>query len=712
MEAFIVINYKKTHGPFLWKKILKTSPFFKREMETEAPKFSQSAAVNRCRGVKEEKIKAQQALAKLADEEVTIHSANLEHSHHQLRTQLVDQASVIVRQQNEAIDVKISWERKEQLTRLIDKLTAIKAVIRLQHEAQEREAAFKANVREKRAAFQARVAKLEQRHTAERNELSLSQTRVAETVAQIRAIESKTIKDRNQARRMKRENEILSQQASMRQQKEMEYLRTMQLCKARQAGEINDLEISNMEELEDILVNQRAEEFNLMARHALVESDMMKALERQKGSLEASQLIERQKAIKASLQRAQKKKNAQMLKAQAVASRNREKALVADFPIMQGIHSDSEAQDHRNSEVDGTSELDQSENTSTRGDSQVSLFKEVNAEKTEKTEAEINGSLNNAISVSKKNGTDDDRMVNAIIESGNERLKNLTLHHKKVLQELRQIHKSTVNHKNKEHYQRMIDLLKDHEEEIEQVKADQAEAMQELMQTHQQSEEMRADTAISQNLLGMMLPAHIIEKLENGIVPEPENFSCVCLFFTDIFEFKKLVASVDPVNILKLLNVMYTEFDTILSRYSQLYKVESVADTYMVAAGLASHDKTDSEIAECTKQAFRCSMEMQRAVQKMNFSRFVGAQEVKLRIGIHAGVINAGLIGIKMSRYCLFGDTVNTASRMCTTGFASRIQVSSNAIQALGADEDFEFEERGEIEVKGKGKMSTYWLLF
>ncbi|KAI9339872.1 guanylyl cyclase [Obelidium mucronatum] len=249
------------------------------------------------------------------------------------------------------------------------------------------------------------------------------------------------------------------------------------------------------------------------------------------------------------------------------------------------------------------------------------------------------------------------------------------------------------------------------------------------METQLQSEEMRADTAVSQNLLGMMLPAHIMEKLEMGVQPEPEQFSCVSLFFTDINNFKKLVGDVSPVKILQLLNVLYTQFDAIIARYGQLYKVESVSDTYMVAAGLStSKDATQQEIAECTAQALKCCSELQKLVASMNFRDIVGDYPIELRIGIHSGTINAGLIGTKMSRYCLFGDTVNTASRMCTTGEPKKIQVSTQTIEVLGEDDTFEFEIRGDIEVKGKGgrnffglliddsfflgKMRTYWLLY
>ncbi|KAJ3119616.1 hypothetical protein HK100_000231, partial [Physocladia obscura] len=578
-------------------------------------KFSQSAAVTRCRNVKETKLKAQNALAKLADEEVTIYSANLEDACHQLRTQLSEQTSVAARQTSEAKDTEISWERKDQLTKLIDKLTGIKSLLRFQEEARERELAFKSSIRQKRAAFAARLARQELRHAAERTELAMSQQRLSDTVTQIQS----------------------------------EFLRELQLCKARQMGEveksfrrINDLEINNMEEIEEIQTVQRREEFELMSKHAVIEAEIITELERQKFKLEANQLLDRQATAKAALQRSQRKQAAALAKANRNASRNREKMVVADNPIIRG----GMATENFGIEEEASQSEGQSEGTSSKG-STLSLHEtkddeEVSQANLAKIEVEKNSAANKNTQVL----SEAEKELQTLIEAA----------------ELKQQHRTVISQKTKEHRRKISELLKDHEEEIEQLKMEQSATMKELLETHLQSEELRADTGVAQNLLGMMLPSHIMEKIEQGIVPEPESFNCVSLFFTDIWEFKKLVGAIKPEKILQLLNVLYTRFDTIIARYSQLYKVESVSDTYMVAAGISSsNEKSKEDFAECTRQALNCCSELQKLVIGMDFSDIVGEYKIRLRIVIFPVI--KGLIGTKMSRYCLFGDTVNTASR-------------------------------------------------
>ncbi|KAJ3393265.1 hypothetical protein HDU84_002344 [Entophlyctis sp. JEL0112] len=628
--------------------------------------FSQSAAVTRCRNIKETKLKAQNALAKLADEEVTVYSANLDDWRHQLRTQLAEQSSVTTRQTSEARDTEISWERKDQLTKLIDKLTGIKSLLRFQEEARERELAFKSSIRQKRAAFSVRLARLEQRHAAERVGVL---TRVA-------TVQSEA------------------------------YGGGENICAAsyvnQASQQINDLEINNMEEIEDIQTVHRREEYELAAKHSLTEAELSTELERQKYKLEANQLLDRQATAKVALQRAQRKQAQALAKVQRNASRNRERMLIAENPIIRGDASS----ENFVAEDDASQSEGQSEGTSRSGGSMASLHNEKeqgvgdeNCSDTnfEKSEAEKNSALNRNTQVL----SEAEKELQSLIEAGNERNRNVAMHHKKIAAELKQQHRTILSQKTKEQRRKITDLLKDHEEEIEQLKMEQAATMKELLETHLHAEEMRADTGVAQNLLGMMLPSHIMEKIEQGQTPEPEQFSFVSLFFTDIFEFKKLVGTIPPEKILQLLNALYTQFDSVIAKYSLLYKVESVSDTYMVVSGISSGaEKTKEEITECTKQSLDCCAELQRVVRNMNFSQIVGDHKIKLRIGVHSGPINAGLIGTKMSRYCLFGDTVNTASRMCTTGEPDRIQVSSQTIAGLGEDDSIEFEVRGEIEVK------------
>ncbi|KAJ3256664.1 hypothetical protein HDU77_003012 [Chytriomyces hyalinus] len=681
----------------------------KKNVMSAKGEFSQSAAVTRCRKLKETKLRAQQVLAKLADEEVTIYSAKLEDARHQLKNQLVEQTSVNLRQEAEAKDVKISWERKEQLTKLVDKLTAIKSVIRFQQEARDREVDFKASVRQKMSAFQVRLAKLEQCQLAERNELLQSQTRLAETVSQIRAIEVKAIKDKNRARRLQKEHDILAEQESMRQKKgkggEDPYLSQSGLTLILMYRiRMNDLEIQNLEEIEDLSTQQRLEEFDTLAEHAILETAMLTAHERHKGNLLADQLREKQKGVKVILQKAQKQHAANLAKAQKKAVRDREKILLAEHTIIKGS-VEVEDVDHGNmSESDGGSDA-QSETGTDAAHSRESLRVDGGVASAPLEIAE--GSNGNVKSVSES-----DKEMSQIIEQGNERYRSLIEHHKSVIGELKRQHSLNLSQKKKEAKRKIADLLKNHEEEIRQLKAEQENSMKELMESQLTTDDKDADKKASQIHHGVILPAHIVERIEAGQPVVPEQFECVTVFFTEIYGFKNLVATVDPVKIIHLLDMMYKQFDQIISKYSQIFKVESVSHTYLLASGLSASGN-EPEVSECAHQALTCANALKDWVAKTDFSSIVGNVDIKLCIGIHSGPASGALIATKVGRYCLFGETVQLASRMCATAESNKIQVSPMTIQVLGLDDNFEFAERGDIDIKtqGKSKMCTYWLL-
>uniref|UniRef100_A0A672ZER2 Guanylate cyclase n=1 Tax=Sphaeramia orbicularis TaxID=375764 RepID=A0A672ZER2_9TELE len=205
-------------------------------------------------------------------------------------------------------------------------------------------------------------------------------------------------------------------------------------------------------------------------------------------------------------------------------------------------------------------------------------------------------------------------------------------------------------------------------------------------------------------LLYQILPHSVAEQLKRGETVQAEAFDSVTIYFSDIVGFTSLSAESTPLQVVTLLNDLYTCFDAIIDNFD-VYKVETIGDAYMVVSGLPVRNGKfhGREIA-------RMSLALLEAVKTFRI-RHREDQKLRLRIGIHSGPVCAGVVGLKMPRYCLFGDTVNTASRMESNGEALKIHVSEATRLVLQEFSGFELQLRGEIEVKGKGRMRTYWLL-
>ncbi|CAH1636088.1 unnamed protein product [Spodoptera littoralis] len=172
-----------------------------------------------------------------------------------------------------------------------------------------------------------------------------------------------------------------------------------------------------------------------------------------------------------------------------------------------------------------------------------------------------------------------------------------------------------------------------------------------------------------EELLYQLLPKSVASQLIMGQPVMAETYDQVTIYFSDIIGFTQLSAESTPLEVVDLLNDLYTSFDSIIENFD-VYKVETIGDAYMVVSGLPMRNgnRHAAEIA-------RMSLALLNAVRVKTVPHRPG-ERLLLRIGMHTGPCVAGVVGLKMPRYCLFGDTVNTASRMESHGEALKIHVS------------------------------------
>ncbi|XP_038586029.1 retinal guanylyl cyclase 2 [Micropterus salmoides] len=221
----------------------------------------------------------------------------------------------------------------------------------------------------------------------------------------------------------------------------------------------------------------------------------------------------------------------------------------------------------------------------------------------------------------------------------------------------------------------------------------------------ERTEELEIEKQKTEKLLTQMLPPSVAEALKVGGTVEPEHFANVSLYFSDIVGFTTISAHSEPIEVVDLLNDLYTVFDAIIGNHD-VYKVETIGDAYMVASGVPvpNEDRHAAEIANM-------ALDILSAVGTFKM-RHMPDVPVRIRIGLHTGPCVAGVVGLTMPRYCLFGDTVNTASRMESSGLPYRIHVHQSTVKILrDLNLGYKLELRGKTEIKGKGVEETFWLV-
>ncbi len=229
----------------------------------------------------------------------------------------------------------------------------------------------------------------------------------------------------------------------------------------------------------------------------------------------------------------------------------------------------------------------------------------------------------------------------------------------------------------------------------ERVKQAELQARQKLEEAYQKLE---AEQYRSEQLLLNILPQAIAERLKQEPTTIADSFAEVSVLFADIVGFTELSTCISPPELVALLNDIFSRFDHLADTH-QLEKIKTIGDAYMVVAGLPEHrDDHADAIANM-------ALDMQKVLEQFNKKR---GQNFRIRTGIATGPVVAGVIGIRKFIYDLWGDTVNMASRMESHGIPGQIQVTEETYLCL--KDQYLFEERGMIKIKGRGEMVTYLL--
>ncbi|XP_047193286.1 adenylate cyclase type 5 isoform X3 [Scophthalmus maximus] len=235
------------------------------------------------------------------------------------------------------------------------------------------------------------------------------------------------------------------------------------------------------------------------------------------------------------------------------------------------------------------------------------------------------------------------------------------------------------------------------------------------LQATEEKEEMEELQAYNRRLLHNILPkdvaAHFLQRERRNDELYYQSCECVAVMFASISNFSEfyveLEANSEGVECLRLLNEIIADFDEIISedQFRQLEKIKTIGSTYMAASGLndSTYDKVGrTHIRALADYAMRM-MDQMKYINEHSFNNF------KMKIGLNIGPVVAGVIGARKPQYDIWGNTVNVASRMDSTGVPERIQVTTDLYQVLSSY-NYTLEYRGVVTVKGKGDMMTYFL--
>lgn len=215
--------------------------------------------------------------------------------------------------------------------------------------------------------------------------------------------------------------------------------------------------------------------------------------------------------------------------------------------------------------------------------------------------------------------------------------------------------------------------------------------------------ELEKEKEKSDNLLLNILPADIAHELKNTGQAVARNYENTTILFSDFKEFTQISEQMTATELVENINSYFKKFDDIMGKYG-IEKIKTIGDAYMAVSGL----KNDTAAAKSTILAALAMQDVITEIAEQKVKE--GKQPFQMRVGVHSGPLVAGIVGVKKFQYDVWGDAVNTASRMESNGKIGEVNISDDTYELIKHEADLQFEARGKVAVKGKGEMDMYFV--
>ncbi|KAJ3004818.1 Guanylate cyclase 2G [Thoreauomyces humboldtii] len=633
-------------------------------------------ALRRCRAIKEQKLAAQRRWGNFVEEEVTVFEANIKEARQLYEQQLEEQRLVDDRQREAAADLLAAEARKGELIGMVSKIAAVKRHLNAQDEAREREVDFRAKQKQKRSAFEKRSKVIEAAQVAEREDLVVTQERVSRNLKAIHSLELRGMTESHR-RAHNRDFQLRYQQLRMRQQKEAEQLREVQLLKLRHMAEQMEVELLTGAEIDDLTTEHRARENRMLADQVIERANEAAKLERQQAQLMALQLKEEQKVAKGSLLHHQVRQRKVLERNQKSSVRQRERAIADETgnmlleigQTMIGLEEGS---------APAMSDRDTSEMPTSEGD--ISEF----------TDGSLPGGLEDPdLRRRARSKNDAAQELTEAMAKGMQRARALEASQKKLFDSMRSQHKDQMSQKLRELKRKQSQLLKDQEDEVMTIRREQVADMDELFDLIRQAQELHTEQEEAKTRAkggfqegahsNNVMPASFVESIKSGFTPTPVTYDHATVIRTGVAGMEALSAK----QVLPLVQRLAQTFDEVMQSYPDVCRVESTGAEYVLCAGLNSDGQPDSEdtaeslIDKDVATALDCARMLQDRVAKMDVRDLnLPLEKLALNIGVEHGLVKAGLLGTRLPHFRILGETVDRAAQICAAAEHPGILVS------------------------------------